>query len=210
MPWGDIEEFGGYVTAQATDQGRTESRRDAGSEGSGNSKADNGRREQCRLLLVDDGLCTGTTSRSIGPGALCDYGSYQKRLKLQIVPVAGAPVLSVGVNTEEGTIGYLGTANGTRNRPLSNNGNHWSPVFLAGAKRGKIPEWCGALNVGVENFRELEENWVDKCAEAGQLDDVREVFVNVDQVRYESEISANASMGHGKPLGFNPNGTVGF
>lgn len=42
-------------------------------------------------------------SCSIGPGALCDYDSYQKRSKLQIVPVASAPVLSIGANIEEGT-----------------------------------------------------------------------------------------------------------
>ena len=42
-------------------------------------------------------------SCSIGPGALCDYDSDQKRSKLQIVPVASAPVLSIGANIEEGT-----------------------------------------------------------------------------------------------------------
>ena len=139
-------------------------------------------------------------SCSIGPGALCDYGSYQKRSKLQIVPVAGAPVLSIGANIEGGTIRYLATASGTRDHPLSNNGNHWSPVFLVGAKKGESPGWCGVLNVGVDNLQELEENWVDKCAEVGQPGGAREEFVNVDQDRHESEISANASMGARKTI----------
>ena len=79
-------------------------------------------------------------------------------------------------------------------------GTNWSPVFLVGAKKGESPGWCGVLNVGVDNLQELEENWVDKCAEVGQPGGAREEFVNVDQDRHESEISANASMGARKTI----------
>ena len=55
-------------------------------------------------------------------------------------------------------------------------GTNWSPVFLVGAKKGESPGWCGVLNVGVDNLQELEENWVDKCAEVGQPGGARKRF----------------------------------
>lgn len=57
-------------------------------------------------------------------------------------------------------------------------GTNWSPVFLVGAKKkgGGSPGWCSVLNVGVDNFQELEENWVDKCAEVGQPGGARKRF----------------------------------
>ena len=119
--WEDIEEFG--TLAQATDQRRTESRWDAGREGSGNSKADNGRREQCRLLL--------------------DWTRGFMRLRLLSEKIETSdctrgqcPCFVYWCKHWRGdTIGYLVRPVGLETVLSRIMGTNWSPVFLVGAKK---------------------------------------------------------------------------
>ena len=76
------------------------------------------------------------------------------------------PVWSVKRNDGEGLIGDLKTATGAENKLISDNKNSWSTIFNLGAKKGESEEWCAALNVEVDDFKELEESWAEKCHQA--------------------------------------------
>lgn len=166
--WEDIEEFG--TLAQATDQRRTESRWDAGREGSGNSKADNGRREQCRLLL-------DWTRGFMRLRLLSFLRLLSEKIETSDCTRGQCPCFVYWCKHWRGdTIGYLVRPVGLETVLSRTMGTNWSPVFLVGAKKGESPGWCGVLNVGVDNLQELEENWVDKCAEVGQPGGARKRF----------------------------------